>query len=53
MAGKLGQNKEKDQENILTALKVHTDLYGFIVFELCSTVFAKCVGKEAKQSTRE
>lgn len=49
MAGKLGQNKEKDQENILTALKVSTDLYGFIVLELSATVFAKCVGKEAEQ----
>ena len=53
MAGKLGQNKEKDQENILTALKVCIGLCSFIVCELSSTVFAECVGKEAEQSTRK
>ena len=39
MAGKLGQNKEKDQENILTALKVCTDICVVLLYLNCVPQF--------------
>ena len=56
MAGKLGQNKEKDQANILTALKVHTDLYSLLylnsVQQFLLNVWAKRLNSRPESEKR-